>query len=504
MATLEKRRELLEDLEIIEDAISHRFARNPELYYSNVIKEAFLDATMQLPSTSNMAANRIYKNKKAKRSRKQIVTQQHEIDLFLSQMLAKQKELNSLKGPVNTEDYEDNENNFNHLKEKLAEINSKYETAGDLQLDVNEKIAQYRMFSASGESNTILSEKARDLDVNQLFTREEQYGEFMDVEKFHYQWLNVIRNADCSLLGFFNILEKFLSNSDYLLTPPMDRRNQKYGQFLIQMSCYFEQFFNKVYILVNSELLRRKLETDFEEYMCTPIVHVQNGCYCVVCGKWFKVMTVFQSHLLGKHHKKNQARRYSTLIAEYKLHRYLNLLQKELRNTKEFIERKLAFTAEERMEEMSRISLAYEGPDYAIDERENEDKKSKNVVSERSNGELELPLGPDGLPMPHWLYKLQGLDVLYTCEICGDQSYKGRRMFEKHFNEPTHLFHLKCLGIEPSDAFKFITSIQEVQDLWKRISGSRKESSREIEVEDDDGNVMTQQVYEELKKQGLV
>ncbi|MCG8711169.1 hypothetical protein JHU04_004570, partial [Brenneria sp. 4F2] len=90
-----------------------------------------------------------------------------------------------------------------------------------------------------------------------------QYGEFMDVEKFHYQWLNVIRNADCPLLGFFNILEKFLSNSDYLLTPPMDRRNQKYGQFLIQMSCYFEQFFNKVYILVNSELLRRKLETDF-------------------------------------------------------------------------------------------------------------------------------------------------------------------------------------------------------------------------------------------------
>lgn len=46
------------------------------------------------------------------------------------------------------------------------------------------------------------------------------------------------------------------------------------------------------------------------------------------------------------------------------------------------------------MEEMSRISLAYGGPDYAVDERENEDKKLKNVASKKCSSELEPPLGP--------------------------------------------------------------------------------------------------------------
>ena len=30
-----------------------------------------------------------------------------------------------------------------------------------------------------------------------------------------------------------------------------------------------------------------------------------------------------------------------------------------------------------------------------------------------------LPLGWDGRPIPYWLYKLHGLDVAFTCEICG-------------------------------------------------------------------------------------
>lgn len=41
---------------------------------------------------------------------------------------------------------------------------------------------------------------------------------------------------------------------------------------------------------------------------------------------------------------------------------------------------------------------------------------------------LNLPLGWDGKPIPYWLYKLHGLGVEYKCEICGDYSYKGRRL----------------------------------------------------------------------------
>jgi len=48
---------------------------------------------------------------------------------------------------------------------------------------------------------------------------------------------------------------------------------------------------------------------------------------------------------------------------------------------------------------------------------------------------LNLPLGWDGKPIPYWLYKLHGLGVEYKCEICGNQSYWGRRNFDRHFQE---------------------------------------------------------------------
>lgn len=187
--------------------------------------------------------------------------------------------------------------------------------------------------------------------------------------------------------------------------------------------------------------------------------------------------------------------------------------------TRDFTERKLAFTADERMEEMARQNREYQASDYREDEKEEDGKPETLTNPSDRNGALEgtfdLPLGPDGLPMPYWLYKLQGLDVTYSCEICSNQTYKGRRAFEKHFLEPTHTFHLRCLGIEPSPTFKGITSIRDAQELWKqralvkggqtqKTDGRQPSIKMDIEVEDQDGNVMSQRVYEELKKQGLV
>ncbi|GAV52212.1 hypothetical protein ZYGR_0AG02030 [Zygosaccharomyces rouxii] len=506
MTALESRRQLLEGLEIIEDAISQRLGRNPELYYSNITKQVLIDGGIKLPSTTAMAANRIYKSKRPRRSRKQLVTQQHEINSFLSQALDRQKELSDVNGTVNVEEYRDEDVNFDKFRETVDQIHSKYEEQEELTLDINKNIADHGMFSATSSKSTILSESARDLNLNNIFTRDEQYGDLLDLERFHGQWLNVIKRADCSYLQFFDVLQKFLDASEYLLSPPMDRKNERYGQFLIELCQYLEQFFAKVYVLINSTILSQKMVSDFEKYLTVPIYKSNHGFYCVACGKWFKAPTVFQSHLAGKHHRSNRDKRFNRLQAEYKIHRYLTILQRQLERTRDFVESKMAFTTEERMEEMTRLARMYDEPEYAADEKEiegleaSEDAPSDNKVTSA----IDLPLGLDGLPIPLWLYKLQGLDVTYSCEICGNQTYRGRRMFERHFTEPTHLFHLKCLGIETSDAFRSITSIEEAQNLWKRISSTNMTSSRDIEVEDEDGNVMTQQVYDELKKQGLV
>lgn len=74
---------------------------------------------------------------------------------------------------------------------------------------------------------------------------------------------------------------------------------------------------------------------------------------------------------------------------------------------------------------------------------------AEKVVAESSDDEqesgkiynpLKLPLGWDGKPIPYWLYKLHGLGVEYSCEICGGFKYMGRKAFERHFQVAVAVF----------------------------------------------------------------
>ena len=85
---------------------------------------------------------------------------------------------------------------------------------------------------------------------------------------------------------------------------------------------------------------------------------------------------------------------------------------------------------------------------------------------------LNLPLGWDGKPIPYWLYKLHGLGVEYKCEICGNQSYWGRRAFDKHFQEFRHAHGMRCLGIPNTKHFHDITLIEDALTLYSKIKGS--------------------------------
>lgn len=74
---------------------------------------------------------------------------------------------------------------------------------------------------------------------------------------------------------------------------------------------------------------------------------------------------------------------------------------------------------------------------------------------------LKLPLGWDGKPIPYWLYKLHGLGVEYNCEICGNYVYKGRKAFDKHFQEWRHAHGMRCLGIPNTRQFHEIVGIED-------------------------------------------
>lgn len=121
---------------------------------------------------------------------------------------------------------------------------------------------------------------------------------------------------------------------------------------------------------------------------------------------------------------------------------------------------------------------------------------------------LNLPLGWDGKPIPFWLYKLHGLGIEYKCEICGNQSYWGRRAFDKHFQEWRHAQGMRCLGIPNTKHFHDITLIADALALYNKIKSSLKQEAFQGELdeefEDSDGNVLNRRTYEDLARQGLL
>jgi splicing factor 3A subunit 3 len=88
----------------------------------------------------------------------------------------------------------------------------------------------------------------------------------------------------------------------------------------------------------------------------------------------------------------------------------------------------------------------------AAGEEEEEDDVEEFYEVEEEDSDIpynpkNLPLDWDGKPIPYWLYKLHGLNIGYSCEICGNQVYKGPKAFQRHFtvSKSQFLFHIYSL-----------------------------------------------------------
>ena len=138
--------------------------------------------------------------------------------------------------------------------------------------------------------------------------------------------------------------------------------------------------------------------------------------------------------------------------------------------------------------------------DYDSDEDDDEDAPIYNPKG--------VPLGWDGKPIPYWLFKLHGLNHFYPCEICGNESYRGRRNFETHFAEAKHAFGMKSLGIPNTKHFHGVTKIEDAQKLWSKLKDTlgqeQFDGTKDEEYEDSHGNVLSRATYEDLARQGLL
>ncbi|KAF2986900.1 hypothetical protein EK904_003796, partial [Melospiza melodia maxima] len=160
--------------------------------------------------------------------------------------------------------------------------------------------------------------------------------------------------------------------------------------------------------------------------------------------------------------------------------------------THENVQRKQARTGEEREEEEEQVS-----------DSENEDEENEIIYNPKN-----LPFGWDGKPIPYWLYKLHGLSINYSCEICGNCTYRGPRAFQRHSAEWRHAHGMRCLGIPSTTHFASITQIEDAVSLWAKLKqqkpSERWQPDTEEEYEDSSGNVVNKKTYKDLRCQGLL
>ncbi|KAJ8314975.1 hypothetical protein KUTeg_007125 [Tegillarca granosa] len=196
----------------------------------------------------------------------------------------------------------------------------------------------------------------------------------------------------------------------------------------------------------------------------------------------------------GRAGKSRDTERQKEIAAyEAQVYRFAEILGEQRAATKENVQRKQARTGEEREE----------SDDEHFDESDS-DEDDDDIPYNPKN----LPLGWDGKPIPYWLYKLHGLNISYTCEICGNYTYRGPKAFQRHFAEWRHAHGMRCLGIPNTAHFANVTLIEDALALWLKIK-SVKETDRwrpetEEEYEDTSGNVFNKKTYEDLKRQGLL
>lgn len=376
------------------------------------------------------------------------------------------------------------------------------------------------------------------LEIDNMFTGEEGFGQFLDLTGMHEVYLNL---PGVKRLPYVQYLEIF----DVFTPPqfPMKRTNKisdKYFGYVGELSGYLESFIKKARPLQDLEKLFASFDEEFEKQWTANEVpgwaeeKPENGTqgpktegsgegiWCPDCEKEFKNENVYKNHLTGKKHIRaaearkagggseegsapaakgvasaaHRLKERAVAEREHRVRSLAGVLEKERQATRINVERRQGMTERERQMELDALLADSETP--GVEGRE--DDQSDDDGEDRIYNPLKLPLAWDGKPIPYWLYKLHGLGVEYPCEICGNFVYMGRRAFDKHFSEALHIYGLKCLGITSNtNLFREITRIEDAIKLWEKLEQEKKRERETrdnvVQMEDAEGNVMPERIY---------
>ncbi|CAK7897080.1 pre-mRNA-splicing factor Prp9p [[Candida] anglica] len=511
---LESQRSVLEELETIENALASRFKRNPQLLPTSLVNNIPI-----IPSFK-------------KRSHQETILQQHEVKYFVS----KYKELAEGSFDVDKKQHknqdvlqdelkrlDDPRFEFKEFDSLLSSIRQHHELYPDTN---NEDISQvYKMFSSGGpisqeegprraKRRYVLSVAAEaQINPDTLFSPAEEYGKYLDLTQFYDRYRTLSKDSELTYVDYLTKFETLkVQDESYL-----EDLKEYLESFLSRSQPFLD--LNEVSIKMDKKVEQDLAEDTSSDATVDGAVNDKGEIFCLACDKWFTKESVYKGHLTGKKHLKNLKKSDSvvntkplTAVVLLKVQYLASHLNQIKLDTIANIERLASLTERERMIEDS-ATRTEENELTAVESDDDQDSNPQDDDDDDDDdayGFKNLPVGADGQPMPFWLYKLQGYNKSYDCEICGNVTYKGRAVFNKHFSSAKHQQGLKCLGItdEYLSLFKSIVSIDEAVELWRGVKKEKRiregDTENAVEVEDSEGNVMSEKDYLELKKQGLL
>ena len=405
--------------------------------------------------------------------------------------------------------------------------------------------------------------KVIDAEINVPFSGEEIFGKYLDLHTFHLRYSN-LANVASRDQDYLQYLDRFNS---FFFIPENSKGSKAYNSYVNDLWDYLRGFFQRVQPLV--DLNELEWRTEFEQKWSegkisgwkprtaatrtTDAAPLRLGLFNdptelealggdrlkevlesmgLKCGGslkdreerlWSirgkkpeeipqklraKPSSTIPKHTNGVENGENGSSssgshddpRKLTAWIEYKVISICDFMMDIVTATRRHTEKQQARTLEEKEAEIAEEEFGLIPED--------EEEKAEDDDDEPLYNPLNLPLGWDGKPIPYWLYKLHGLGVEYKCEICGNQSYWGRRAFDKHFQEWRHGHGMRCLGVPNTKHFHDITRISDVLELYKKIGqkvgGETFVGAVEEEFEDTEGNLLNRRTYEDLARQGLL
>ncbi|KAL6225323.1 hypothetical protein ACLB2K_004173 [Fragaria x ananassa] len=455
--------------------------------------------------------------------RKECLAQSHRIRLMIDSICSITQRLILI--------YEDKDN---AMKDEYAALEGQTDT--HIEAMVIERAEEIREYHRRHPAALVVdANEEQKVEPKVEFSGEEAYGRYLDLHELYNQYINSKFGEPIEYYAYLDVF------SQPHKTPRKLKSTRQYREYVENLVKYLVSFFHRTEPLQDLDRILAKVEAEFEEAWENATIHdsehVQDQ-QTVIDLDYFR--TVEELVELGAEKLKEalaslglkiggtlQQRAQRLLLTkdtrlekldkkhfacngapnrvgmlkqiafmEAKLKKLSELLSEAIERTKDNIVKKQALTYEE---------IAAERED---EETQADDDTESDDDEQQTYNPLKLPMGVDGKPIPYWLYKLHGLGQEFKCEICGNQSYRGRREFERHFKEGRHQHGMRCLGIPNTKNFNEITSIEEAQELWKGIQArqgvKRWRPELEEEYEDREGNVYNKKTYTDLKRQGLI